>query len=94
MRWPTRWTTGDSCYWIGDVLDQQIIDVSGRKVVRVNDVGLVWGPPAENSGGGDGAQAGKLTLRIFEVEVGLRGAMRRLLKGLPGIDGGRHRGTL
>ena len=25
-----------------DLLDQQIIDVHGRKVVRVNDVDLVW----------------------------------------------------
>src|SRR6185437_13284931 len=31
-----------------DLLDQQIIDVDGRKVVRVNDVNLAWtedGPP-------------------------------------------------
>src|ERR1700722_13483828 len=27
-----------------DLLDQQIIDVHGHKVVRVNDVGLVWEP--------------------------------------------------
>jgi len=40
-----------------DLLDQQIIDVHGHKVVRVNDVA--------------------------EVEVGMRGATRRLLKGLP-----------
>ena len=26
-----------------DVLDQQIIDIHGHKVVRVNDVDLVWG---------------------------------------------------
>lgn len=56
-----------------DLLDQQIIDVSGRKVVRVNDVDLVW--EAEDESVCD--------LRIAEVEVGLRGAMRRLLKGLP-----------
>jgi magnesium transporter len=58
-----------------DLLDQQIIDVHGHKVVRVNDVELVWenfeqGPP-------------DLSLRIAEVEVGMRGAIRRLLKGLP-----------
>jgi magnesium transporter len=58
-----------------DLLDQQIIDVHGRKVVRVNDVDLVWEPAKENSP--------DLTLRIAEVEVGLRGAVRRLLKGLP-----------
>jgi CBS domain-containing protein/sporulation protein YlmC with PRC-barrel domain len=58
-----------------DLLDQQIIDVHGHKVVRVNDVDLVW----ENceAGGPD------LSLRIAEVEVGLRGAVRRLLKGFP-----------
>jgi magnesium transporter len=58
-----------------DLLDQQIIDVHGHKVVRVNDVDLVWEP----------AQEGEinLSLRIAEVEVGLRGAVRRLLKGLP-----------
>lgn len=55
-----------------DLLDQQIIDVHGHKVVRVNDVDLIW----EESGG-------VLSLRIAEVEVGLRGALRRLLKGLP-----------
>src|SRR3984893_1376926 len=58
-----------------DLLDQQIIDVHGHKVVRVNDVDLVWENCEE--GGPD------LSLRIAEVEVGMRGAVRRLLKGLP-----------
>jgi CBS domain-containing protein/sporulation protein YlmC with PRC-barrel domain len=58
-----------------DLLDQQIIDVDGRKVVRVNDVNLAW-----ESSGADGETA---ELRIVEVEVGNRGAMRRLFKGLP-----------
>jgi CBS domain-containing protein len=62
-----------------DVLDQQIIDVHGHKVVRVNDVDLVWEPV----GNGDGATLSTLSLRIAEVEVGTRGAIRRLLKGLP-----------
>jgi len=57
-----------------DLLDQQIIDVHGRKVVRVNDVDLIWEPSNENGS--------ELSLRIVEVEVGLRGAVRRLLKGL------------
>jgi magnesium transporter len=62
-----------------DLLDQQIIDVDGRKVVRVNDVNLAWEPS-----GGDGERAGSGTgLRITDVEVGNRGAMRRLFKGLP-----------
>jgi magnesium transporter len=58
-----------------DLLDQQIIDVHGHKVVRVNDVDLIW----ESTPGADD----DLTLRISEVEVGMRGAVRRLLKGLP-----------
>ncbi|HEY2038563.1 MAG TPA: CBS domain-containing protein [Edaphobacter sp.] len=56
-----------------DLLDQQIIDVHGRNVVRVNDVNLDWEQSLDST----------LTLRILEVEVGLRGAARRLLKGLP-----------
>ena len=58
-----------------DLLDQQIIDVDGRKVVRVNDVNLAWEP--------GGAEGGTTELRIVDVEVGNRGAMRRLFKGLP-----------
>jgi CBS domain-containing protein len=58
-----------------DLLDQQIIDVHGHKVVRVNDVDLVWEACLDGSD--------RLSLRISEVEVGLRGALRRLLKGLP-----------
>jgi magnesium transporter len=53
-----------------DLLDRQIIDVHGRKVVRVNDVDLQWFP-----------QNGSEDLRVREVEVGLRGAVRRLFKG-------------
>ena len=45
----------------------------------MNDVELVWEPAAEENG----TQPGGLTLRIAEVEVGMRGAVRRLLKGLP-----------
>lgn len=59
-----------------DLLDQQIIDVDGRKVVRVNDVNLVWEPAGKEA---------KAALRIDAVEVGLRGAARRLLKGLPNL---------
>lgn len=58
-----------------DLLDQQIIDVHGHKVVRVNDVDLTWEIP--------GDETTALELRICEVEVGPRGAVRRLLKGLP-----------
>jgi sporulation protein YlmC with PRC-barrel domain/CBS domain-containing protein len=58
-----------------DLLDQQIIDVDGRKVVRVNDVNLAWSEDAENHS--------VPALLIQNVEIGLRGAARRLLKGLP-----------
>ncbi len=57
-----------------EVLDQQIIDVHGHKVVRVNDIDLLWQTSHE----------GATELRIQQVEVGSRGAVRRLLKGLPG----------
>jgi flagellar motility protein MotE (MotC chaperone)/sporulation protein YlmC with PRC-barrel domain len=69
-----------------DLLDQQIIDVHGHKVVRVNDVELVWEPVTNvvSNGGAEGATPNHpLSLRIAEVEVGTRGAVRRLLKGLP-----------
>ena len=63
-----------------DLLDQQIVDVNGRKVVRVNDVSLEWvRADAEESPFSNG----QLRLRVDEVEVGLRGVARRLLKGLP-----------
>src|ERR1700687_2143451 len=54
-----------------DLLDQQVIDVHGRKVVRVNDVDFYH----------DSAQ-NRSVLRIGGVDVGARGAVRRLLKGL------------
>lgn len=55
-----------------DLLDQQIIDINGRKVVRVNDIDLV----AEVNDKGEWA------LRIANVDAGARGAVRRLLKGM------------
>jgi magnesium transporter len=54
-----------------DLLDQQIIDTSGRKVVRVNDVDLAEFPTNEH-----------VELRIAQVDVGVPGAVRRLLQGL------------
>ena len=53
-----------------DVLDQQIIDVDNRKVVRVNDVDFDIEPIDGHS-----------ELRIVAVNVGLAAAMRRLLQG-------------
>jgi len=58
-----------------DLLDQQIIDVHGRKVVRVNDIELALDPE------GAGSPLG-LHLRIAFVDAGARGAVRRLLKGM------------
>jgi magnesium transporter len=54
-----------------DLLDQQIIDTRGRKVVRVNDVDLT--PIRTN---------GTVELRLSQVDVGLPGAVRRLLQGV------------
>jgi magnesium transporter len=58
-----------------DLLDQQIIDVHGRKVVRVNDIELSLERDSANSALG-------LHLRITFVDAGARGAIRRLLKGM------------
>lgn len=54
-----------------DLLDQQIIDVHGRKVVRVNDVDL-----HQDAGNHH------VALKLAAVDVGARGAVRRLLRGL------------
>ena len=54
-----------------DVLDQQIIDVNHRKVVRVNDVDLDIVPTD-----------GHTELRILAVNVGWAAAIHRLLQGL------------
>jgi magnesium transporter len=54
-----------------DLMDQQIIDTHGRKVVRVNDVDLT------------GLRAnGNVELRVTQVDVGIPGAVRRLLQGV------------
>src|ERR1700742_2165105 len=45
-----------------DLLDQQIIDIHGHKVVRVNDVDLVW----ENCENNDSDDSHNLSLRIAE----------------------------
>jgi magnesium transporter len=54
-----------------DLLDQQVIDVHGRKVVRVNDIDLHQ-EVVQNH----------VVLKIGGVDVGARGALRRLLKGV------------
>ncbi len=47
----------------GDLLDKQIVDIEGRKVIRVNDVGL--------------DEIGR-RLRVVAVDVGAAGLLRRL----------------
>jgi len=66
---PAAWNGGepDTICLRRDVLDRQIIDTQGRKVVRVNDIAL--------------ETAGEL-LVLKRVEVGLAGAVRRLLAGV------------
>jgi sporulation protein YlmC with PRC-barrel domain len=54
-----------------DLLDQQIIDVHGRKVVRVNDV-EIDSTPLNNH----------VAMNVVAVDVGARGAIRRLAKGV------------
>ena len=54
-----------------DLLDQQIIDAQGRKVVRVNDVTF----ELRKDNGGD-------QLWVLEVDIGIRSIFRRLLAGV------------
>ncbi|HEV7178705.1 MAG TPA: CBS domain-containing protein [Candidatus Baltobacteraceae bacterium] len=50
-------------YLISDLLDKQIVDVDGRKVVRINDLEIA------NTGG---------ILRVVAADVGVSGLLRRL----------------
>lgn len=54
-----------------DLLDQQIIDARGRKVVRVNDVTF----EVRQEGGAE-------VLWVLEVDVGIRSILRRLVRGI------------
>jgi len=56
---------------VRDLLDQQIIDVSGRKVVRVTDVTFTVS-----------REDGRDVLRVLEVDIGLRSVLRRLCQGI------------
>jgi len=56
---------------VRDLLDQQIIDAQGRKVVRINDV--TFERMVE-----DGADA----LWVLEIDIGIRSIFRRLLQGV------------
>jgi CBS domain-containing protein len=53
----------EALYLVSDLLDKQIVDVDGRKVVRINDIELV------NTGG---------KLRVVAADVGISGLLRRL----------------
>jgi len=53
-----------------DLLDQQIIDVNGRKVVRVNDVTLEYRRANSHE-----------VVTVLEVDIGIRSILRRLLQG-------------
>jgi magnesium transporter len=64
-----------------DLLDQQIIDINGRKVVRVNDVDLYEESVNQHA-----------ALKVSAVDIGARGALRRLLKGV--VPTGALRGLL
>lgn len=52
-----------SLYLVADLLDKQIVDVDGRKVVRINDIELA------DAGG---------RLRVVAADVGVAGLLRRL----------------
>jgi CBS domain-containing protein/sporulation protein YlmC with PRC-barrel domain len=67
-----RYTPSDGVLLLKrDLLDQQIIDVHGRKVVRVNDVEMESTPVNTH-----------VFLNVVAVDVGARGAIRRLSKGV------------
>jgi magnesium transporter len=53
----------EELYLVADLLDKQIVDVDGRKVVRINDIELA------NTGG---------RLRVVAADVGVAGLLRRL----------------
>ncbi len=55
---------------VRDVLDQQIIDARGRKVVRVTDITFEIRHEAEQD-----------VLHVLEVDIGMRAVLRRLLQG-------------
>jgi magnesium transporter len=57
---------------VRDLLDQQIIDAQGRKVVRINDV--TFEVREEN---------GRPILWVLEVDIGIRSMFRRVVQGLP-----------
>lgn len=69
--WPVSQDAEQFLFLARDLLDQQVIDINGRKVVRVNDIDLLEDRFGEHPG-----------LRVGSVDIGARGAIRRLLKGI------------
>ena len=53
----------EELYLVADLLDKQIVDVDGRKVVRINDIEVA------NANG---------RLRVVAADVGFAGLLRRL----------------
>ncbi|MBV8601438.1 MAG: magnesium transporter [Candidatus Eremiobacteraeota bacterium] len=53
----------EALYLVEDLFDKQIVDVDGRKLVRINDLEIA------NTGG---------TLRVVAADIGLSGLLRRL----------------
>jgi magnesium transporter len=74
-QWPLASATEGLFLLERDLLDQQVIDVNGRKVVRVNDVDLEFDAQKD-------ANRPLPILRVHSVDVGARGAVRRLLRGV------------
>ena len=56
----------EALYLVQDLFDKQIVDVDGRKVVRINDLEIA------NTGG---------TLRVVAADIGVSGLLRRLGAG-------------
>jgi magnesium transporter len=56
---------------VRDLLDQQIIDAQGQKVVRINDITFL----KERENGND-------VLHILEIDIGVRSMLRRVLRGI------------
>jgi len=73
--WPPAHATEGLFLLERDLLDQQVIDINGRKVVRVNDVDLQLDAPRDLT-------HTRPVLRVHSVDVGARGAVRRLLRGV------------
>jgi magnesium transporter len=80
--WPVASGTEGLFLLERDLLDQQVIDVNGRKVVRVNDVDLQVDATRDQDDKDKEKDSTHPVLRVSSVDVGARGAVRRLLRGV------------